>query len=56
MKEMKEALEKINQNLELLANPVFLYDRGGIKTLTRQPGAVFPICKCGGLGEEKRDD
>jgi len=54
--ELRKALEKVNQSLELLVNPVFITDGNQIERLPRRPGSVLPFCKCGGLIEEKKDD
>ena len=57
LREMRETLVRIEQNLELLTNPVFLYNpnKSELRPIQR-PGSVIPLCKCGGLIEEKRDD
>ena len=55
---MNTLLEKINRHLELLTNPVFVYDSDTqeLRPMQQRPGSVIPLCKCGGLVEEKRDD
>ena len=58
LKDVVSILGKINDRLDLIANPVFIYnqDTKDLRPLNQAPGSVFPLCKCGGLIEEKRDD
>ena len=57
LKEMNSILGKMNDRMELLTNPVFLYNPNKSELIPIQrPGSVIPICKCGGFIEEKRDD